>query len=125
MIDLRKGFERRSVVLLNAVLAGSSTNAVHPHAPVFHPRLPARDRFTPSDETVTRERGNAAARAPARVAICCVCAHGRRVRPLDYRSIGSKFVGANTRARAGDGLSGGREPALLRGTAPASSASSA
>src|SRR4051812_49503253 len=111
MIDLRKGFERRSVVLLIASLGNSSTNAVHPRAPVFHPRLPVRDRFTASEETVTRERHAAvASRADARGDLLRMRTPPSTT-PAGYRSPGVKFVSANTRVRAGDALSGGREPA--------------
>src|ERR1700704_1994943 len=125
MIDLRKGFERRSVVLLIAVPAGSSTNAVHPRAPVFHPRLPVRDRFTPSVETANHARDGIATRAPTRAAICCGCAHRRRLRRLDDTSPDVKFVSATTGICASEALSGGLAPVPLRDTAPASSGSSA
>src|SRR3954462_11546975 len=93
MIDLRKGLERRSVVLLIPALADSSTNAVHPHAPVFHPRLPVRGRFTASGGAVTSGCVDAAACAPLPAEICGTGAGTRR---SDHRSVDVMFVSTNT-----------------------------
>src|ERR1041384_4422621 len=97
MMSSAKLFERLGRRSTYRGASGASSNAVHPHAPVFYPRMPARDRCTPS---VIAPRGASVlivSLALDRRDAGCTFSHTAVDRArLDHRSVAVKLVSPNT-----------------------------